>query len=183
MPPLNYLMCVVLLTGSPNDVSSNSYSDPEMRAALKKFAVSQEVLDPHETGHFLKDADSFADNVKVLRERHAELEDCPPLRDHMMFVERDLINDLLVFNSSYRTNLQQRASLCPVYEQDFHAAIREAESLYKTWDILRDAKCEFYYVLVRRRALRELKKVLGDKAYYEGRMPPHVPIWRFQKID
>ncbi len=33
------------------------------------------------------------------------------------------------------------------------------------------------------RHLRELRNLLGNEAYYSGRMPPPVPIWLFRWID
>jgi hypothetical protein len=31
--------------------------------------------------------------------------------------------------------------------------------------------------------LQRLHELLGDEAYYEGRMPPAAPFWRFASID
>ena len=32
-------------------------------------------------------------------------------------------------------------------------------------------------------ALKKLKDAIGDQAYYSGCLPPHVPVWRFGRID
>jgi hypothetical protein len=47
---------------------------------------------------------------------------------------------------------------------------------------VRDARCEYYYVTVRRQALKRLKDMLGEDDYYAAKLPPHVPIWRFEEI-
>ena len=47
----------------------------------------------------------------------------------------------------------------------------------------RHAACEYYYVTVRRQALKKLKEMIGDQAYYSGSLPPHVPVWRFARGD
>ena len=58
-------------------------------------------------------------------------------------------------------------------------ALAETDRLYKVWDAVRDARCDFYYVTVRRQALKRLREALGDAAYAATDLPPHVPAWRF----
>ena len=60
-------------------------------------------------------------------------------------------------------------------------AVAETDRLYRVWDAVRDARCEFYYVTVRRQALKRLKEMVGDEAFAEVDLPPHVPGWRFQE--
>ena len=66
---------------------------------------------------------------------------------------------------------------------EVRAILQETDQLYQIWDTVRDARCEYYYVTVRRQALKRLREALGDEAYFSGRLPPHVPLWRFQQID
>jgi hypothetical protein len=61
--------------------------------------------------------------------------------------------------------------------------MQETEHLYQVWDTVRDARCDYYYVTVRRQALKKLRKMLGVDDYYFGKLPPPVPLWRFQEID
>jgi hypothetical protein len=61
-------------------------------------------------------------------------------------------------------------------------AINETQQLYHVWDAVRDARCEFYYVTVRRQALLKLRGLIGENDYYEAKLPPYVPIWRFTEI-
>lgn len=72
-----------------------------------------------------------------------------------------------------------------VWEQDradiFTAVIQETDTLYRAWDKIRDARCDFYYVSVRRRGLLDLRTMIGEKAYNENRLPEYVPIWRFNE--
>lgn len=51
------------------------------------------------------------------------------------------------------------------------------------WDALRDVQCDYYYVAVRRQALKDLRERIGSVAYYCGTMPPAVPVWRFRRVD
>jgi hypothetical protein len=49
--------------------------------------------------------------------------------------------------------------------------------------MLRDARCDYYYVAYRRQALQQLREAIGPQAFYSGRMPPHVPLWRIAIVD
>ena len=70
-----------------------------------------------------------------------------------------------------------------VHWWEFREAVQEADRLYQVWDNVRDARCDYYYVTVRRHALQKLREAIGPEAYYAGCLPPHVPVWRFQRID
>ena len=56
----------------------------------------------------------------------------------------------------------------------------ETDRLFRAWDAVRDARCEFYYTTVRRHALKNLREMIGDDAFAAGELPPYVPEWRFQ---
>ena len=60
-------------------------------------------------------------------------------------------------------------------------ALKETDCLYQVWDSVRDARCEYYYITVRRQALKKLHPLLGPDAYAGGEWPPHVPLWRFSE--
>jgi hypothetical protein len=101
----------------------------------------------------------------------------------MRFPDRALINDLLSFNRSYRQHLDSRQSIEKTYWWELHEAVQEADRLYQLWDTVRDARCDYYYVTVRRQALKKVRETVGAQAYYSGCLPPHVPVWRFTRID
>ncbi len=185
MFPLDYLLAVALISGSPEaEVPPEAAAEfAAVRPTLKSLAVAWEVLDPRETRYILKQADSFPTDLKLLRKRRRDLADAPPLHDCMRFPDRALINDLLAFNRAYRQHLDSRQPVDVTYTYELHEALREADRLYQVWDTVRDARCEFYYVTVRRLALKKLRDSRGQQAYYSGALPPHVPVWRFTRID
>ena len=61
--------------------------------------------------------------------------------------------------------------------------LAETDRLYLVWDAVRDARCDFYYVTVRRQALKKLRDLVGDEAYATGELPPNVPTWRFREAE
>jgi hypothetical protein len=54
----------------------------------------------------------------------------------------------------------------------------EAYRLWDVWDDLRIAHC--YQSAA---ALERVVRVIGPRAFNQGWMPPHVPVWRFRRID
>ena len=93
--------------------------------------------------------------------------------------DRRLMDDYIQFNRAYRRHLDMHL----VWEGDradiIGETIRETDRLYRLWDAIREAKCDYHYVTYRRMALKKLKDALGEQAYMFGELPPYVPDWRF----
>ena len=134
-------------------------------------------------GYVLTRGEDFPSDLKLLRRRYADLCDAPPLYDCMRFPDRSLVNDMLAFNRAYRQHLDNRQSMELSNAWELHEMLLEADRLYQIWDLVRDTRCDYYYVTVRRQALKKLKEMIGDQAYYSGSLPPHVPVWQFARID
>lgn len=184
MVPLDYALAVALLT-APTDApltTQDAAALVSLRPALRSLAISCEVLDRREN-YVLKRDDEFHSDLQLVRRRFRDLFDAPPLEDCQRFPARSLVNDLLSFNRSYRQHLDNRQSLETTYAWELHEALQETDRLYLVWDTVRDARCDYYYVTVRRQALKKLREMIGDEAYYNGTLPPHVPVWRFARVD
>src|SRR5262249_38762752 len=115
--------------------------------------------------------------------RHRDLADAPALHDGLRFPDPETVNQLLSFNRAYRQHLSVRQPVELIRWGELRTALLETDQLHQLWDTVRDARCDYYYVTVRRQALKTLRTMLGDEAYYFGRLPPPVPVWRFQEID
>jgi hypothetical protein len=185
MLALDYMLAVALLTSGAEAGELPPLGDglANVRLTLQALAVSWEVLDPREMRYVLTRQEDFAADLKLLRRRHRELADAPPLQDCMRFPDRALINELLAFNRTYRQHLDNRQALEQTYWWELREAVQEPERLYQIWDTVRDARCDYYYVTVRRQALKKLRETVGEDAYWSGCLPPHVPVWRFARID
>lgn len=173
------VLAVALLTAEPNEPLPliDPAEWPALRAALHGQAVEWEVLDPREDRlHYLED---LAADLKVLRRRYHDLRDAPPLRDAKRFPDRRHVAELLSFNRSYRRGLEQRQAMDRSRAYALKEAMKEADDLHRVWDLVREARCEIYYVAVRRMALKKLRDALGETAYHASDLPPHVPEWRF----
>jgi hypothetical protein len=185
MFPFDYLLAAALLTASPEaaepTVSNDDYT--RLQPTLQTLAVEWEILDAREVRYVLTRPEDFAADIKLLRRRWNDLADAPRLHDCLRFPERAVISDLLAFNRAYRQHLDTCMTVELVRWWELRESLQETDRLYQVWDTVRDARCDYYYVTVRRQALKRLREMLGEEAYYSGCLPPHVPVWRFQRID
>lgn len=183
MLQFDYLLAFALLTtpaGAPDIPGIEHYE--RLRPTLQDLAVQWEILDPREVRYILARSEDFQSDLNLLRRRYRELVDAPSLQDCVRFPDRATVNDLLSFNRAYRQNLDVRQPVELGHWWELRTVLQETDQLYQVWDLVRDARCEYYYVTVRRQALKRLREVLGDSSYLSGKLPPHIPIWRFQEI-
>jgi hypothetical protein len=185
MFPLDYVLAVALLTAPADatDLAGPAEGCATLQPTLQAVAIAWEILDPREVRYVLTRPKDFAADLKLLRRRYHDLADAPPLQDSLRFPSRDLINQLLSFNRAYRQHLTGRQSLERTSWWELHETLQEADGLYRIWDTVRDARCDYYYVTARRQALKKLREAIGPQDYYSSCLPPHVPVWRFARID
>ena len=155
---------------------------PAVRGELTKMAVEMQILDKRETDFVLQKPEDIKGDLAMLRQRHHDLKNVPRLEDLARLPGRDEINGMLNFNRNYRTQMEARLVSEPHKADYYREAMNEADQLYQLWDAVREVRCDFYYVTVRRQALRKLKSLAGDEAFHAGQMPPCVPVWRFQEV-
>ena len=175
------ILAAALLT-APKDLPvppSQSGWVEVMRPSLLTLAIDAEILDPRERA-FLLSQDLLGD-LAMLQGRNEDLARAPMLGECQRFPERKLINDFLALNRSYRNDLNARMSIDVVHLEELRTAIVETDQLYQVWDTVRDARCDYYYVTVRRQAMQLLRDLIGSEAFYSGHMPPHVPVWHFPR--
>ena len=180
----DYLLAAALLT-APADLPEPgppAEAFATLRAPLQTLAVEWELLDPREVRYVLARPEDFLSDLNLLRRRYAELSDAPPVGDCFRFPDRTTVNELLAFNRAYRQYIDVRQPGEPARWWELRTALQETDYLYQVWDTVRDARCEYYYVTVRRQALKRLREMLGEEAFYSGQLPPYVPMWRFPDI-
>src|SRR5262249_58838935 len=143
--------------------SSEGHSDSiiAFRPTRQALTGQWENLDPREVRYVLTRPEDFNTDLKLLRRRFHELADAPPLHDCNRFPDRSTVSDLLSFNRAYRQHLDSRQSVELVHWWDLQEALQEADRLYQVWDTVRDARCDYYYVTVRRQALKRLLQTIG----------------------
>lgn len=178
------VLAAILLTtppGTPEACPPQEQFAP-LRDSIHQLAVEWEILDPRETRYVLSRPEDFCPDLNMLRRRYQDLKDAPRVADSLRFPDRTAVNDMVQFNRSYRKHLDERQQLEASRADALRAVMWETDRLYKVWDAVRDARCEFYYVTVRRQALKKLRDLVGDDAYLAGALPPNVPTWRFNEM-
>jgi hypothetical protein len=179
------VMALALLTAPPQTAvnPTDGAAWAALRPTLQALAVQLEILDPREVRYILARAEDFQSDLNLLRRRYRELADAPPVSDSFRFPDREAINEMLSFNRAYRQYIDIRQAVELSHWWEHQATLQETEQLYQVWDTVRDSRCEYYYVTVRRQALKRLRELLGAQAYYSGQLPPYVPLWRFQVMN
>ncbi len=178
------LAAMILL--SPLEMSDSEKSiqdEADLSPFIQAIALNFEILDHREHQYILLKSPDFQSDVKLLKKRYNELYDAPLVFDSMRFPDRLVIQEMLGFNRAYRHHLSARVHLEPAFGEDLHAVIKETDQLYQVWDYIRDSRCEYYYITVRRHALKKVLESIGTEAFYNGVYPPSVPTWRFAAID
>jgi hypothetical protein len=183
MVPLDWVLAVAVLAAPPGggEVPPRVGEFASLRPTLQALALAWEILDPREADRVLYRAEDFDADVEFLRRRQACLAGAPPLSDCQRFLASGPVGELLVFNRAYRQYLNKRQQVGTPWPNEVRQAMHETDQLYHIYDALRDAGSECYYVTVRREALQRLREAVGPYAYHSGKLPPHVPVWRFAR--
>jgi hypothetical protein len=184
MIPLDYVLAVAVLTvpgGSAEGIPLGEHVC--LARPIREVALRWEVLDPREARCFLCRVESFESDVRLLQKRQAELADSPLVRDAERFPVRELVCEVLTFNRAYYGYLMRKRDAEGRGQPELEQALSETDMLYHIYDLVRDARSECYYVSVRRQALAALREAIGPADYCTGVLPPHVPVWRFERRD
>jgi hypothetical protein len=176
-----FVIAAVLLTSPKEQAVPKSHEGwlHALKPTLMAFAIDGEVLDPREKGFVL--GHDVAGDLAMLRGRYQELAPAPMAGEGQRFPDRKFINEVLALNRAYRNQLSARLAIDLVYSEELRKAIAETDQIYQIWDTVRDARCEYYYVTVRRQALQLLRNLIGAEAFYTGQMPPHIPVWHLPR--
>jgi hypothetical protein len=179
MTALELGLAIILLATPPDTLelpdAPNTYV--WVAHAMRHVALQWEILDPRETD-YLKHAEDFASDLKLLQGRFEELHNAPPVADAYRLPCRELVNEMLAFNRTYRESINNRLDLDVVHADELRTILGETDFLYRVYDAVRDARCEYFFVTYRRQALAQLRELVGVHSYYSGQLPPHVPLWR-----
>src|SRR5579859_5543313 len=108
----------------------------------------------------------------------------PPLSDCERFPPRPTAAAALEFNRAYHEHVECRRTLELHRWWDWQDTLTETDYLYHCWSALSAARGgDGEDEETRRAGLRRLRELLGDEAYYQGAMPPCVPVWRFWSLN
>ncbi len=99
----------------------------------------------------------------------------------------------VAFSEELEKYVKAQKIVYPWRRAELEAIREEVVACREPWRLLMLAQSEggwdfdgFFYVCEpaeRRARLARLRRLIGDEAYYSGRMPPPVPYWRFVPRD
>ena len=170
------VLAAALLT-APKDAPTPVAWIEILRPTILTLALDSEILDPRERV-FLQDPTG---DLEMLRGRNEEFLSYPQLGECNRYPPRKTLNDFLALNRSFRNDLNARLAIDLIHADVIREAIVETDQLYQVWDTVRDAQCEYYYVTVRRQALKLLRDLIGAEAFYTGYLPPSIPVWHLPR--
>lgn len=104
-----------------------------------------------------------------------------PPADLSRFPPREDVVAARLFNRGYLAHLHARRSLDVAHWWDYEDVIAETNALYAAWDCLDDAQLSCNPV-AQWGHLQRLRDLLGEPAFFLGRMPPPAPFHRFVDI-
>nr|BAL55000.1 hypothetical conserved protein [uncultured Planctomycetota bacterium] len=155
---------------------------PWLRVCLTAVALDWEILDPREVPYVLTQPESLPVDLHMLRQRQRELADAPCVNDALIFPRGDTVQQAINFNRACVRWFDEHYAHCRDLPPAKIAYRRQLDELYRVWDTLREVQCDYYMVSVRRQCLKQLRALLGEDSYREGRLPPPVPFdlmpWR-----
>jgi hypothetical protein len=166
-----YTLLVLL---SPVELPAPHRAEEARWLVLKRIALQLEVVGPHE--RWVTD---YRSEVRYVRRHLAELAYAPPLSDCWWLPSPAVIKECRCFNLGYQRALEQRRVLALHRHDELTESLRETQQLSEIWRLVDAAACPTNSWVCRRRALMQLRELLGPDAYYNGTLPPSVPLWRF----
>ncbi len=169
---------VLFLIACPTDPQVSAQAPPQAWQALKEISLALELVGPHENW-----ASDFRSELRYVRYYWRLLRHAPRLADCGALPGNSVACEQCRFNEEYQCYLQTQQALFMHRTDELAEVLRETRQLHQAWDCLRRASATNQAWAYRRRMLVELRDLVGVNAYYTGRMPPSVPLWRFKEVD
>lgn len=174
---------IIALALLVSDISPEPFNNPQIRGAISKIAIQQELMDPREISHIMARGPEFEVDLKLLRERYKDLKDAPSIADAELLPHMDALTEGVAFNHRYIEYMSQKRDMEIWRSHLYDVVIQEARILEYIYNLAKDGRAKHYYVTVRRRAMKSLVEKIGYTNFYRGNFPPCAPTWRFTQIE
>ena len=117
----------------------------------------------------------------MLRRRAQQLQGAPFTHDALRFPSFKEVTRLLTENRAHRDFLLERRKYDVPNAGYYDVALKATEQAYRFWYAVKDSRCEYYFVNVRRAALKKVINMIGYENFYSGNYPLPVPYWQVQR--
>lgn len=143
-----------------------------------RLASELEILDAGECRYIFYVSGSYS----FIRARYRKYDSMPMSKDRSRFPPGRYVENGKNLNWNYLLFLEAKQSLELFRQEQLNPVITETKRLYQVWGTLTYDHGDICATSMREK-LNDLRRLIGDKAYYEGRLPLPVPIWSFQPLD
>lgn len=150
-----------------------------LNAALVRVSLELEVLDKRET-YFFNVTWKPATQVDLdrIRDRVEELADAPPMSLIDTWPAQSIFQERCSFNRRYLRWVEDRWREETDRRHLYGEVMEEANFCYRVNDLIRDARSDYFYVHVKRRAAKQAIALAGEDLFDV----PAVPLWRFNSL-
>jgi hypothetical protein len=148
-----------------------------VRGEMAVICLAAEIMDVRECRYMFAKADDFGVDLESMRQRWRDLYDAPRLDECYLFPERQISGVMIELNRDNKRYVQSVRDLYP-HVNTLAELLVDIEDRYRIWDAARDCRTEFYYVHIRRAALKKLRILLGRDDFDRGVLPFAIPTWR-----
>jgi hypothetical protein len=145
-----------------------------VRAALLVAMVDAELMEAGETGAYISGSNYYY-GLEHLRERWRDLEAAPAVCEAGRFPSWSVLEAWVQLNYRVREALAERQKVDAANWDELRAAIAEMSRVGAALQLAARAASPLHAAACRRRALRDLREMIGPEAFYSGRLPSPVP--------
>lgn len=175
---------------------------PPLRRIVLGFLAKNEMIADDEKDSFLVNMrvqwgegiglwDSIlSEQIELLRRDIEYNRQLPPITDAKRFPDEVIIQQCLKINREYENWLRKRLDFYPDRESRFdeereelQQAIADTVKLQLAYLTLATIANEDYGTSARRQALLDYYNLVGFQMYYDGGVPPYLPIEYFWELD
>lgn len=172
-----------LLIYQPPDTPVDNDTVLSVRGEIVFILLAEQLIDEREIWYWgLSRAggrDCAVNDLNIARNRRVLLLGAPLVEDVYRFPSRTTAMSYKSVNRQIRQYAELMEMCQKHHETEWMVVIHELDALYELWDHVEDARCDYYYVTVRREKLKWLLDKLGPEDYYSTNLPPCAPYWRF----
>jgi hypothetical protein len=144
------------------DAELDCVPDACTRSALRELAIEWQIIDPREGCYIMAREEDSCYDLVLLHRRYEDMKDCPRIEEAIIFPPRETLNGLCSFNRAYRSWIELQMQIDLVHQWELRQILVWCDDTYQTLDLIRDACTDYYYVTVRRMALRKLVEKHGS---------------------
>lgn len=156
------LFAFLLLNGVDYDYSE---IDP-MSMVVANLAYNLELLDDP----------TVKMELATLQQRYKELKDVPYVDDAKRFPDWQTARANCDWNRKYSSHLDYMLHFAnDTRASEIRLVQSQLNQLYNVWKAVEEANSGYLLISTRREALKKLRELIGEEAYYSGRLPSHIP--------